>query len=358
MKATRQLGAALVAGATACCAVGAGTHSPATAPIKLAVIGDSDSQSYQPFAAADNLRGGPWRPISLQWTELLAQWRGHEVHLGTWANWGSGSWGMQLARLMGGAVRAPAKTDFEYNFAISGQGCGGLRGDMVRQARQLAALIRADADAWADALVVVRIGAADLNDPHWLDAAAEDPHAPGVTARLARCEAAQTETVALLQAAQPRLRLVLVGALNEADDPAYWSRWRNATAQARIERALAPFDAHLQTLAAQDPARRLYFDNRAWFQQHWGGRDAQGEPAYRTLRLGPLTLKPHAGNAPDHALLGDHHFGTAANALWVQALLRALTGKWPDLGLTPITDRELHALWHTLKAAASARAVH
>lgn len=320
----------------------------------LAVLGDSDSQAYQDtitFAPGSEDRGGPWRSTSWQWTELLARWHSDRLDMGDWGSWGQSGWRYRVLSWLGQAARTPRKLDFQYNFAISGQGCEHL----LEQATHLRDLIEANPARWDDAVVVMRIGGMDLNQPLWLEAAAHNPRAQSVVDHINRCQSAHTRAVALLQRAQPSLRMVLVGPLNDAHDPENRAHWRNHAALANIEQALEPLDQHLKLLEAQDPTRRLYFDNRAWYARHWIDRDDQGLPLYRTLQLGPLSLKPESGDAPNHMLLGDRHLGTAANALWAQALVQALQARWPDLGLTPIGSAELDPLWATLSSAASTR---
>ena len=63
----------------------------------------------------------------------------------------------------------------------------------------------------------------------------------------------------------------------------------------------------LVVVAAAD-ARIAFFDDRAWFAQRWGGRDGEGQPAYRSLAFGPgLVVTLSQGDAPQHAVLADGH---------------------------------------------------
>lgn len=338
--------------------VGDGSAGPDAAPgarVPLAVLGDSDSHSYQDtlsFAQGSEERGGKWRATSWQWSELLARWRGDQLDFGTWDAWGQSGWRHRALTWLGQAPRTPRKMDFQYNFAISGQGCDHL----LEQATYLRDLIEAHPAHWENGLVVMRIGGIALNNPLWLEAAANNPRARAVVDHVSLCQSAHTRAVALLQRAQPSLRLVLVGPLNDAHDPLNRTQWRTESGLANIEQALAPFDQHLKLLESQDPVHRLYFDNRAWFARQWVGQSDHGLPTYRTLQLGPLTLKPDFGDAPSHLQLGDRHFGTAANALWAQALVQALQARWPDLNLAPIGAAELDPLWASLSSAASAPA--
>lgn len=352
---------AMTLGSSTLAVAAAPTAAPVAASrVPLAVLGDSDSHAYQDslnFPAHSGDRGGAWRPTSWQWTELLARWRGHQLDLGDWGRWGASGWRQRLLTTLGQTPRTPRKLDHGYNFAIGGRGCDSLLGPPERQALHLRDLIESAPQAWAGGLVVVRIGGLDLGNVQWLDAAARDPQAAEVVATLTRCQQALTRTVAMLQRAQPELRMVLVGALNEADDADQWGRWRSGPQMAHIRQALDAFDGHLRMLAEADPARRLFFDNRAWFARNWGGRDAAGQPAYRTLNLPGLSVAPDSGDDPGHVLMQDRHFGTAANALWAQALVQQVSAQWPDMGLAPIGEAELGPLWLSLRNAAPVLAV-
>ncbi|MEJ7747317.1 MAG: hypothetical protein WKF61_11365, partial [Luteimonas sp.] len=98
-----------------------------SAAIPLAVLGDSNSHSYQDqisFPADSKERGGARRPQTFQWTEVLARMRGHELDLGAWVTWGRPGFvarAREWVRLPGG--RAPKKQDYRYNFANSGAAC-------------------------------------------------------------------------------------------------------------------------------------------------------------------------------------------------------------------------------------------
>ena len=103
----------------------------ASSAIPLAVVGDSNSHSYQDnvwFPADTTERGGALRSRTFQWTEVLARLRGHQLDQGPWMPWGRPGV-VALARewmgLSGG--RAPRKEDYLYNFANSGAACKNLK---------------------------------------------------------------------------------------------------------------------------------------------------------------------------------------------------------------------------------------
>src|SRR3546814_8912268 len=64
-----------------------GAMAPRPDRIPLAVLGDSDSHSYQDtisFPVSTPARGGQFRSITLQWTEVLARMRDKDLDLGQW----------------------------------------------------------------------------------------------------------------------------------------------------------------------------------------------------------------------------------------------------------------------------------
>ncbi|MDB5732847.1 MAG: hypothetical protein JWQ03_2742 [Variovorax sp.] len=345
------LAAALAALAAAAWALGAQggeqttriTVPPAdvASAVPLAVLGDSNSHSYQDnvsFRPGARERGGALRPRTLQWTEVLARLRGREIDLGEWGTWGHAGAVAQGRELLGlRGDRAPRKADYLYNFANSGAGCRDLTEGRFRQAPRLLALMGDEPERWRRGVVVIRIG---LND--WgglLDLQSREPAAPPVRAATATCADRIRQTLALIHAAHPETRVVIVGIGNEADDPAQFDKWRSGAEMANIKTALASFNGALRQLAAGN-ARVSFFDDLAWFEKLWGTRDAQGRPAYKTVALGSLRVTNTAGDDPRNALVADHHAGLVWNALWAQALVIHLRDAF-GLPLTPIGDKEL-----------------
>jgi hypothetical protein len=321
-----------------------GNSSPpaAAAAIPLAVLGDSNSQSYQDyhwFPVDSKERGGPLRSRTFQWTEVLARLRGQELDLGPWVRWGRPgvvARAREWLGLRGG--RAPKKDDYLYNFANSGASCNNLMGSRFRQAPRLAALMDEQPERWQRGVVVIRIG---LNN--WgglLDLQASNPAAPELRAATAYCAGEIGAAIALIHATHPSTRILLVGIGNEADDPDNFDRYLSASDTANIAIALDSFNAALRQIAAGN-TRVAFFDDAAWFKSRWGARDADGKPDYNAVTVGStLRVTNTAGDDPSNALLGDHHAGLAINALWAQSLVARLHEAF-DLPLTPIGDDEL-----------------
>src|SRR3954468_5096731 len=67
------------------------TGAPSSVP-PVAVLGDSDSHSYQDrisFRRGNGERGAEYREITLQWTEVLARLHGDALDFGAWGTYGT-----------------------------------------------------------------------------------------------------------------------------------------------------------------------------------------------------------------------------------------------------------------------------
>lgn len=312
--------------------------------VPLAVIGDSDSHSYQDrlsFPEGTAKRGGRYRRTTLQWDEVLARLRGRRFDLGAWGEYGTAARVAGLGHRLGLHLRAPRKQDYRNNFAVSGQGCDGLMAG-YRQVPALIAQMDEDPAAWRDGVVVIRIGVNDFGMAGQLDALARDPAAPQAQEPIAACVRAIGASVAAIHARHPATRIVLVGIFDNAHWPRYLDRWRSPRQLADIERGLDAFDHALLRMAQADP-RVAFFDDRAWFAARWGGRGPDGRPAYRPVTLGGLRIENREGDAPDNAVLADGHAGLVWNALWAQSLVVLLNARF-GLGIVPIREEEIVAL--------------
>jgi hypothetical protein len=303
--------------------------------IPLAVLGDSDSESYA------GQRGGTFASHTLQWTEVLGSLRGNHLDQGAWGSWGQFARLMRLQQVLGWPLlgRAPRKFDYQYNFAIGGAVCADLISGL-RQAPFLADLIDTDRERWAQGVVVIRIGGNSFGKADNLDLLALDPGAAPVQHHVAVCLDQIHQAVALLREHQPGLRFVLVGVYDNTQWPDYFDRWRDSRSMHNIRAGLARFDGALRTWAEADP-RIAFFDDRVWFQARWGGRDSKGQPDPRVVRLaGRWTVRNALGDSPDHAALLDGHAGAVWNALWAQSLLDLLNTQF-GLHIPPLDEQEL-----------------
>lgn len=312
--------------------------------IALAVIGDSDSHSYQDsysFPVSGDARGGAHKRSSLQWTEALNRLRGSQLDLGEWGVYGYRRLLLRAGRVVGLSLRAPRKEDFRYNFASSGNGCNDLLGG-TSQVLRLVELMDGDPVRWRTGVVVIRIGINTFGDADELDALAQNARAPATQARINGCIDSIQRSLALLHSRHPGLRIVLVGIFNDAHWAPYLDRWQSPIALSNIDAGLDVFDDALRRMARSDP-RIAFFDDRAWFAEHWGGRDERGMPAYRDLMIGSMRVGNTVGDEPNNAVLADGHAGTAWNACWAQSMVTLLNSRF-GLGLAPITDAEVATL--------------
>lgn len=318
--------------------------------IPLAVLGDSNSHSYQDrtaFPAGTRERGGALRSRTFQWTEVLARLRGDEIDIGPWVLWGQPGWVALARELIGlSASRAPQKEDYLYNFANSGAACKNLMGERFgqrfRQAPRLVALMNREAERWRRGVVVISIGANDWNA--WLDLQSRDPSAPELRRTIDYCTHQISAAISLIHASHPSTRILLVGLRTGADDPDNFDKYRSSFAMANIKKALAGANAELRKIALADPQRIAFLDVEAWFVQRWGERGPNGEPTYKTVTIAPnLRVTNTAGDEPNNAVLSDGHAGVAANAMRAQSLVLQLHEDF-GLALTPISNEEVARL--------------
>ncbi|MFT4256349.1 MAG: GDSL-type esterase/lipase family protein [Pseudoxanthomonas sp.] len=323
--------------------------------MRLAVIGDSDSQAYQGFTLQSGLRGGlDHHADTLQWTEVLQRLRGRQLDQGDWGRYGMPGPAARLVEWFGMPARSPAKRDFRYNFAVSGAHCRDLMGG-ERQVPRLVRLMDAMPARWRGGVAVIRIGINDFGQAESLSRLARDPGDPQSLRTIDACVAGIRHAVAYLRSRHPDVRIVLAGIVNNADDPENLGKWQSARMQANIAAALDRYDDALKAIAAKDAAV-AFLDSRAWFDSHWGGRDREGRPAYRTVKVaGRFRVDNTQGDAPGNAVLADGHAGTAFNALWAQALVDVLNRQF-KAGLPPLDETEILPLLEAGERRAAAAA--
>lgn len=318
-----------------------GPAPSAAGAISLAVLGDSGGHSYQDslLFVAPHERGGAFRSVTFQWTEVLARLRPNEIDPGPWVQWGSRNRIARLRECLGlSGQRVPRKEDYLYNFAVSGAACEHLMGNRIRQAPRLVALMNKQPERWRDGVVVIRVGANDFTAQ--VDLVAKDPSAPALRAVTEHCAREIGRAVALIHGAHPSARIVLVGVAGEADDPLYVDRWQTAEETANFKASLDLFNGAIRRLAAGD-ARISFADMSAWLAARVGTRTAAGKPDYRTIAIGPRIRVTHTvGDDPRNSVLADDHSGVAINALWAQSLVRQMIDDF-GLPLTPIGDEEV-----------------
>ena len=316
-------------------------EAPPTASITavpIGILGDSDSHSYQD-GLQEITRFGRFRPVTFQWPEALARMRPKQVDLGPWGERGTRRSVAELMDRVGLGGRFPPKQDYLHNLAFSGATCGSLMGYNGRLARRMVATMDRDSTKWRHGVVIIALGVNDFGHARDLDLLAEDPAAPQVQAKISGCLEQMRQAVALIRNSYPGTRFVLVGILGDVDDPSNLMRWRSASAIRNINAGFDVFDNGLKAMAAGDP-QIAFAPLRPWFAQHWGGRDEQGLPNYKSVAIGNFSVSLSAGDDPKNCMTGDEHSGVVWNALWAQALVALMNAKF-DLGITPISDAEV-----------------
>ena len=323
-------------------------QAPSRAKVSLAVMGDSNSLSYQDHVSLPNpeQRGGAYRARTLQWGEVIARLRGDEVDPGPWEISGVSNPSLRWLDVLGMPVaRAPRKEDYRYNFANDGADCSQLMGTRRRQAPRLVRLMDKEPQRWQHGVVVIRIGLSDL--ARVIDIQAQTPDVPAVQAALQGCQAHLRKAVALIRSRHPATHIVLVNAFEDSQDAAYLQRWQSAREIDNIARMFDAHDQGLRAIVAEVP-NTSFFDDRTWFRRHWGARDANGKPAYKTVSIGPTLRVTHSvGDAPTHSMLADNHNGLVWNVLWAQAMVAHLRDV-ARLPITPISDQEVERLVRSL----------
>jgi hypothetical protein len=321
----------------------------------IAILGDSDSHAFHDHLnlhPEQGQRGGAFHDVTWQWGEWLAKVRPDAVDLGEWGRWGT-RWPIALVQdKLGLGGRSPPKEDHRFNFAISGAGCDALMHGN-REAVRLVRLMDREPLRWTRGAVVIRIGVNSFGQPEFLDPLARNPQDPAVQGGIASCLREIGAAVTLIHAHHPQTRVVIVGIFDNTHWALVTDRWQDPQALTNIQQGLAVFDQGVQAMVAADPARLAFFDDQAWFRERWGGRDAAGKPAYRTLTVGGrYAVANSSGDHPRHNVVGDGHAGTVWNLLWAQSLIERLNTAF-EAGIPPLSnaevghvlDRELAEAW-------------
>lgn len=316
--------------------------------IPVGILGDSDSHSYHDtiLLSDPKLRGGPYRPTTFQWGEVLGRLRSNQLDLGEWGTWGSR---VKIARVLsacGLEGRAPKKLDFRYNFAVSGAGCSDLLEGTQRQTQRLLHLMKKDPQRWYNGLIIIRIGVNSFAHTRHLDELARKGFTPESRASVNKCLDYVHKSVREIRTHFPTTRIVLVGIFDNSNWVPNLSKWQSPMELANIREALDLFDDELRAVVQQDKYM-AFFDDRAWFMNYWGGRNSKGHPAYRTVNLcGDIPVTNSQGDHPKNAVVADGHAGTAWNGLWARSLVD-LTNQKFGLNIMPITQTEITYLIET-----------
>jgi hypothetical protein len=313
--------------------------------LPVAVLGNSDSHSYQDslLLHGPTTRGGPYRAVTYQWTEIWMRLRGSEVDLGTWGTWGSRWKVARVLQAVGVPARAPRKQDYAHNFAVSGAHCAHLLDEGFPQVPPLLRVMNRDRDRWAKGVVIIRIGINSFGRTAQLEEYSTRGLDTSARERVMNCVSAIERAISHIRSKHPTVRIVLIPISDDTNLAANLDRWRDPTALARIDEVLSLFEERLRAMADRDQ-RLAFLDERGWFRRQWGSRAPDGSPDYRAVSFGgPVPVTNSMGDHPRHLTLSDGHAGTVSNGLWLMNLVDLLNARW-GLGLTPITRDEIARL--------------
>jgi len=317
-----------------------GRGATADSRIRFGILGDSDSHSYQDTVSfPPGTRFGAYHSVTFVWPEVLARLRSDQLDFGPWGIRGTRRSIAELMDWFGmrGRVR---REDYLHNFAFMGANCDSLTGYNGRMTRRLIAQIDRDPAAWRQGIVYVGLGANDFGHQDSLDALARDAADPAVQGKIAGCLRKIREAVQSIRAQHPTIRFVLAGTLADVNDPSLLGQWRSEQAIRNINAGLDVYTRGLQAMADADPGI-VAADPRPWFARHWGGRDRNGEPAFRPVVIGKtFAVNFASGDDPKNAMTADEHGGVVWNVLWARHLVDLINAKFGN-GIRPITDHDV-----------------
>ena len=310
--------------------------------IRLAVLGDSDSHSYRDRVNGVS-RGGAYHATTYQWTEVLDRLRSRYIDQGGFGEWGSRGIVARARAALGLEAKTPRKEDFRWNYAWSGARCASLVSEWPQQTRWLVSALEAEPDAWADGVVVLKIGVNDIGQRRHLDAYAASGAGAPERAIIAACARETASALDMIRAASATVRVLVVGVADDSSWPAATTPPRSAEEIARVREVLDAFDDALRaTISGREHV--AFMDDRSWYYDHWADRDAEGSAQTSGVRLGGSTAVTNTqGDSPVNLMLADGHAGTVANGFWARELVRALAREF-DVQVPELSDAEIAAL--------------
>lgn len=304
-------------------------------PIPIAVLGDSDSQSYRDDVYGVR-RGGDYHAAAFNWLELWVRLSPEEVDPGPFVSAGDPAALANLKAVLGVASRSPRKRDYLFNYAVSGAGCDSLRRSWPEQARWLKARLKAEKNKWEHGLVVIRIGVNDFGQISHLREWAANPVA--AAAPISRCLEEISRTIEEVRAVSP-VRIALVGVAHDYEMTQTGGAIVDAAEIESVHAALNSFDAGLKDMA--DQHRNVAFvDDHSWYTSRFGSRRTGG--ARMSAEIAGVFVVNRSGDAPTNLHLADGHAGTIESGLFLQGLIDRLNERF-GWELTRPTDARIVA---------------
>ena len=267
--------------------------------IRLAVLGDSDSHGYRDNVLGTR-RGGAYHETTLQWTDVLARARGDYFDLGEEGVWGSRGVIARVRAAVGLEAKTPRKFDYRWNYAVSGARCTTLLHEWPWQVRWLESALRHEPAAWANGLVVIRIGVNDVGLSSHMERYAEHGVTPGDRARIARCAEEIGAAARAIRKSHASVRIVVVGVADDSSWPVGIVPDRDAVQVAHIREALDLFDASVRNATEHVPGA-VFMEDRSWYRSSWPDRDASGRAVLGARNLGgTVPITNTRGDEPHH----------------------------------------------------------
>lgn len=312
------------------------TESRSPAIIPIAVLGDSDSHSYRD--SLDNAaRGGSFHELTFNWPALWQQLRNDEVDFGHFDIWGSSYRVARLKSWFGLKARAPAKLDFEYNYAVSGLECSSLLSAWPYQAKWLLQRLEADAEYWANGLVFIRIGVNDIGQGHHLNTWAETGLESSTQTIINNCASEIQAVTDAITVQHPSVKVVLIGIFRNYNLPSLYAV-SDRNQLENIESVLSGFDFALAEIA-QGSSRTIFIDDNAWFLNRFGGR-LDSSLVDSIILDKRIQISNTMGDHPANLVLADKHAGTVINGLWLMNVISQINTQF-DLNLTSPSEKEI-----------------
>jgi hypothetical protein len=307
--------------------------------IPIAILGDSDSSSYE-WQHGEPGRGGEFARATHNWPWIWNELRSSEIDLGPYQRSGTYPRIAGILSSLGFSTRAPRKLDYKYNYSLSGIGCRSLSTEWPYQYRWLLSELNENPLAWKRGIVIIRIGVNDIGQRAHLRQWAEtglDEYSKGLVNQCVD----EIASVAGELIDNHDVRVAIVGIAHDYNWPDSFSEWPERQQIARISAVLESFDTQLLSLASRSP-QLAFIDDSSWFRSRFGDRQTEDLRFEFSISTN-VSIKNAIGNRPENLILEDGHSGTVANAFWLSAMIESLNDQF-GLNLEPIRDEEILSL--------------